>query len=181
MIVFFKETKSKIYRWGFGCLFKNKSLFDRSTWLVSGAFVRSRWHSDRTLSIDRPLFWVLKVVHMAVIWVVHQGSPWTGASVLSSTATVLLTILNLWLIICNYLLIYQAHQRWFFVPWVNANQSQASCRWELCRTMAAKPRKLFETVAVLNCVTRAECTMYKSGLHRFSAGEKINTCPLPIK
>ena len=111
----------------------------------------------------------------------HQGSPWTGVSVLSSTATVLLTILNLWLIICNNLLIYQAHQGWFFVPWVNANQSQASCRWELCRTMAAKPRKLFETVAVLNCVTRGECTMYKSGLHRFSAGEKINTCPLPIK
>ena len=36
---------------------------------------------------------------MAVIWVVHQGSPWTGVSVLSSTATVLLAILNLWLII----------------------------------------------------------------------------------
>ena len=33
---FHKETKTKIYRWGFGHLFKNKSLWDQSTWPVSG-------------------------------------------------------------------------------------------------------------------------------------------------
>ena len=32
----YKETKSKIYRLGFGRLFKNKSLWDQSTWPVSG-------------------------------------------------------------------------------------------------------------------------------------------------
>ena len=38
-----------------GCLFKNESLNDRSTWPASETFGQSNCHSGQTLSVDRPL------------------------------------------------------------------------------------------------------------------------------
>ena len=54
-LYFCKETKSKIYMWGFGCLFKK----DGSTRLASGPFGHSKRHSGWALSVEQLLFWSL--------------------------------------------------------------------------------------------------------------------------
>ena len=38
LMYFYKETKSKIYRWGFGCLCENESMHDQSTWPTTKGF-----------------------------------------------------------------------------------------------------------------------------------------------
>lgn len=53
------EIKSMIYRLGIGCLFKNESVCDRSTWPASEVPGPSSCLSGRTLSTDQPLFWAL--------------------------------------------------------------------------------------------------------------------------
>ena len=56
LMYFYKETKSKIYRWGFGCLCKNESMHDQSTCPTSEGFGQLSHHPGWTLSVDRPLF-----------------------------------------------------------------------------------------------------------------------------
>ena len=67
------DTKSKIYRWGISNLFKNESICDWSTWPASEVLGRSSCLSDRTLSVDWPLFWAL---HMQ-FWII---SSWTSGT-----------------------------------------------------------------------------------------------------
>ena len=38
LMYFYKETKSKIYRWGFGCLCENESMHDQSAWPTTKGF-----------------------------------------------------------------------------------------------------------------------------------------------
>ena len=57
------RDKSKIYRWGFGCLFKTENKHDLSTWPASEFFGWSSCHSGRTLSDNWPLLWALQVLN----------------------------------------------------------------------------------------------------------------------
>ena len=65
LMYFYKETKSKIYRWGFGCLCENESVHDQSTWPTTKGFGLSSCHPGWTLSVDRRLFQALV---LAVPW-----------------------------------------------------------------------------------------------------------------
>ena len=58
-----QRDKSKIYRWGFGCLFVDESKRDLSTWPASDFFGWSSCHSGRTLSENWPLLWALQVLN----------------------------------------------------------------------------------------------------------------------
>ena len=80
-LYFTRRVKTRTYRWGFSCLFKNtcNNRCDQSTWLANGAF---------GLLLVRTLFW-LDIVH----WLAVILSP-DGAIIIQKNESKLLNIIK---------------------------------------------------------------------------------------